>query len=297
MPETALIARCFLAVLAVLHFSCLLAAPADARGFGGGNGGGMRGGAAPPPELPEGVDPAIAAAFMPLFANRQAMAASGFVDTGLVPVYPADADCPHMGSPFAATTRSDVSIRSRRFYQGLHGGMDIPAPGGTALLAIADGTVVHLANGGGNIGGLSLILRHAPEDTGLGVWTYSEYKHIRELPDLAIGERVQRGQRIAETGNTGTTGGHFGDEGLDHLHLTAFWSKSSEFQIGRMLIPEAGQWMDPLAFFRRDGIVDSAALHELPGEAKRISVSYATAGGRTVPEDAKVIWPYACTLH
>jgi murein DD-endopeptidase MepM/ murein hydrolase activator NlpD len=292
-----MIARRFLAALIVLCAGCLLAAAADARGQGGGNGSGMRGSKSSKTEMPAGVDPAIAAAFMPLFANRQAMAERGFFATGLVPVYPEAADCLHVESPFASARRSDGSIRSNRFYGGLHGGMDIPAPDGTPLLAVADGTVIHLSEGGGNIGGLSLILQHAPKDTGLGVWIYTEYKHIRELPDFAIGTRVRRGQRIAETGNTGTTSGHFGDEGLDHLHLTAFWSAGPEFNIGRMLIPVGGQWMDPLAIFRRDGIVDSASLRDLPETAKRVAVPYIGTDGQTVPVDAKVIWPYACSLH
>jgi hypothetical protein len=40
-------------------------------------------------------------------------------------------------------------------------------------------------------------LQHAPEDTGLGVWTYTEYKHIQELPPLTIGQRVAMGEPIA----------------------------------------------------------------------------------------------------
>lgn len=119
------------------------------------------------------------------------MRARGLLPTGLDIVYPADAECPVSNSPFAASRRGDGSQRSPRFYRGRHSGMDIPVPEGTSILAIADGAVIALSEGE-NIGGLELILMHAPEDTGLGVWTWTVvYKHLRELPPLQVGRRVR----------------------------------------------------------------------------------------------------------
>jgi murein DD-endopeptidase MepM/ murein hydrolase activator NlpD len=133
---------------------------------------------------------------------------------------PDNYDCPKATSLFASPTRSDGSLRNARFFEGLHGGMDIAQPDGTPLLALADGEVI-VKHEGGSIGGLGIWVRHAPEDTGTGKYVFVEYKHLAKLPDLAIGERVKMGQVIAATGNTGTTGKHYGGNGFYHLHMTA----------------------------------------------------------------------------
>ncbi len=237
-------------------------------------------------------DPSVIGAFAPMMAKLEHMRARGFMATGLVAVYPENADCPKGTSDFASQTRSDGSRRSRRFYQGYHGGYDIPAAEGTPLLAIADGTVVHIHEGA-SIGGLALILQHAPADTGLPVWTYTEYKHLRELPNLEIGQRVRRGQQIAMSGKTGTQCGHYGAAGFSHLHLTAFFSKVGEFKIKRMLIPAQGQWLDPLALYRSSPL-DSATLSKLPAAEKQVAIPYKKSDGRIVPAGSRLVWPFAC---
>ena len=196
----------------------------EARLGGGGNGDGKsRTTAAAPPTTQATPAKAMSediAAFSPIKAKLDVMQARGFVATGLTPVYPADADCPPGTSDFASRTRSDGSRRSRKFYKGFHGGYDIPAEEGRPVVAIADGTVVH-KNEGLSIGGIGVILQHAPEDTDLGVWIYTEYKHLKEMPDLQLGQRLERGQQIGPSGKTGTIGGHYGSAGFAHLHLTA----------------------------------------------------------------------------
>lgn len=268
--------------------------------MGGGQGGGKMGGKRPvvEAELPPDVDPEVAGAFFPTRASLDAMRARGFLPTGLVPVYPEDAQCLPADSMFATDKRGDGSRRSPRYFQGFHSGMDIPAPEGTPILAAAAGTVVHTSEGL-NIGGIGLILQHSPEDTGLPVWTYTEYKHLRELPaDLPLGTRVARGQKLGEAGVSGTTGGYYGEEGHSHLHFAAYWSEGPEYG-GRMAFipkggPKGGQWMDALALYRTPPL-DSASLAALPAEAKRTPIPYLRPDGSVVPEGSKVVWPFACT--
>jgi murein DD-endopeptidase MepM/ murein hydrolase activator NlpD len=291
------------AALLLAALALALTPPAEAQKAGNymgqkkGRKGRMKGRQSPPPASQEKVsedsNPEAVAAFSPMMAKLEQMRARGFMATGLVAVYPENADCPKGTSDFASPTRSDGSRRSRRFYQGLHGGYDIPAAEGTPLLAIADGTVVHIHEGA-SIGGLALILQHAPADTGPGVWTYTEYKHLRELPDLDIGQRVAMGQKIALAGKTGTQGGHYGAQGFSHLHLTAFFSKLGEFKIRRMLVPVEGQWLDPLALFKKSPPLDSPTLSGLPAAEKRVSIPYKTSDGRIVPAGSRVVWPFVC---
>ncbi len=294
-----------LPLIALLVAGLVFAVPSvsEAQKAGGYMGGGKRGGkmgkrrmqqqqSAPASAQGEAANPEVVGAFVPMKAKLEHMRARGFMATGLVAVYPQNADCPKGTSDFASQTRSDGSRRNRRFYQGYHGGYDIPAAEGTPLLAIADGTVVH-KHPGASIGGLVLVLQHAPGDTGLPVWTYTEYKHLRELPDLEIGQRVTRGQQIALSGKTGTQGGHYGAEGFAHLHLTAFFSPVGEFKITRMLIPAQGQWLDPLALFKRPPL-DSQTLSALPAAQKQVSIPYKTNDGRMVPEGTRLVWPFAC---
>ncbi|THF67832.1 M23 family metallopeptidase [Deinococcus sp. Arct2-2] len=83
-----------------------------------------------------------------------------------------------------------------------HYGIDYPAPAGTAVTAVNDGTVV-LAQLFPVRGGLVVI------DHGAGV--SSLYFHQRKML-VGVGERVQRGQKIGEVGSTGLSTG-------PHLHL------------------------------------------------------------------------------
>jgi len=252
------------------------------------------GDAAKPAEGEGGPSPEILGAFSPTRADLEHMHTRGFFPTGLEPVYPDNLACPVVNSFFAGSSRGDGSSRSRRFYQGYHGGMDIPVPEGTSILAVADGTVVR-KEVGENIGGIGMVLQHSPQDTGLPVWTYTEYKHLQELPVLKLGQRVRMGEVIAKAGVSGTTGGHYGPRGHSHLHLTAWYSKGNEYRSLRMFIPVGGFWMDPLALFRKPPF-DSAALRDLPDEQKKTVIAYKTGDGRIVPEGTRVVWPLVCTL-
>jgi murein DD-endopeptidase MepM/ murein hydrolase activator NlpD len=82
-----------------------------------------------------------------------------------------------------------------------HRGLDISAGRGTAVQAPAAGTVFFAGNGGEY--GTTVILDHGHDLRSL-------YGHLQEIR-VKPGERVERGQVIALTGNTGRTSG-------PHLH-------------------------------------------------------------------------------
>ncbi len=241
-------------------------------------------GAASPEEL---------AVFSPIKAKLKTMQARGFVATGLHPVYPVETDCLQGTSEFSSPTRTDGSRRSRKYFRGYHGGHDIPAPEGTPVLAVADGTVVH-KTAGKSIGGIGVILQHSQDDTGLPAWIYTEYKHLMKMPELEIGQRVEKGQQIGLNGKTGAIGGHYGTEGFAHLHLTAWYSRGSEFRTGRAFVPIEGRWMDPLALFASHPDLDSHKLRALSAASKNVRIAYMTPDGKVHPETSKIVWPFAC---
>ncbi len=214
-------------------------------------------------------------AFSPRCATLSDLRAHGLVSSGLRPAYPQDASCPTIESFFADRTRNDGSQRAFIFFAGLHGGIDIAVPEGTPVLAMANGTVVDNKTGSG-IGGIGIILQHAPGDTGLPLWTYTEYKHLRETPKLGIGARVKMGDVVAISGKTGTEGPHYGPAGHPHLHVSAWQAPGSGYRAEAFFAPSGGRWMDPLAFFANGAI------------------AYRTSDGRIIPAGSKVVWPLYC---
>jgi murein DD-endopeptidase MepM/ murein hydrolase activator NlpD len=83
-----------------------------------------------------------------------------------------------------------------------HAGVDIAAPTGTPVAAVAGGTVVH-AGASGGYGTLVEV------DHGNGVT--SRYAHL-SAADVAVGDRLAPGQRLGAVGSTGRSTG-------PHLHL------------------------------------------------------------------------------
>ena len=84
-----------------------------------------------------------------------------------------------------------------------HHGVDVALPVGTPLTAPADGVVVKKGNGPS--GGVTLILKH--EDN-----RHTVYYHLQKPSHLLKGTRVERGELIAYSGNTGASTG-------PHLHM------------------------------------------------------------------------------
>ena len=219
---------------------------------------------------------------------------AGFVATGLKPIYPSNAKCREVASFFGDETRYDGSQRVQWANYGYHGGIDISAPEGIPIIAIAAGTVFQ-THTGGRLVGHQIMLRHSPEDTGLPFWTVSKYKHFREMPDLEIGQRIEMGQIIGPSGKTGTTGGHYGEAGYPHLHMSVYASASGNIRLSRRggLIAPDGKFLDPLAFFY-GRIFDNHAIRALPDQQKHFAVPFKTTAGTVTPATTRVVWPFLC---
>jgi murein DD-endopeptidase MepM/ murein hydrolase activator NlpD len=103
--------------------------------------------------------------------------------------------------PARGWVTSDFGLRVDPYTAGrvMHRGMDIANRPGTPVVAPADGMVVFAGTEGGY--GKVIVVDH-----GYGVKT--RYGHLADIA-VRLGERVQRGQRIAGVGNTGrSTGPH-----------------------------------------------------------------------------------------
>jgi murein DD-endopeptidase MepM/ murein hydrolase activator NlpD len=212
--------------------------------------------------------------------------------SGLRPVYPGEARCPEIASPYASPTRHDGSSRPTWSFGGLHGGIDISLQEGTPLLALAAGSVASKGEGG-MLEGIYIWLRHSPDDTGLAYWVYSKYQHLESPPELEVGALVKMGQVIGRSGNTGTVGKHYGMSGYPHLHLTTRKSPVENAVVGPREMFGGAALFDPLAIYyeagaRLRGSADSA----LPADA--VPIPYVTAGGRIASPGTRVVWPVAC---
>lgn len=226
----------------------------------------------------------------------------GMKTTGSEPVFDDRYSCRHIDEAWA------IDYGAKRSRAALHGGIDIPAPRGTPILAIADGTVVAMFDNHVSAVGVRIFLQHSPEQTGKPFWVYSEYAHLLELPPLVIGQQVRRGDEVGKTSNTGISGAEAraraGDNSArmgvrrDAIHFSIMYSNTPDFAIfkknGGYLIPVSGRWMDPVAFYRPAPPYDSDALLALPEVEKRVSVPFQTEAGEVMPPSSKLIWPYAC---
>lgn len=227
-------------------------------------------------------------------ASYEQKVEAGFVATGLKPIYPSQAKCREVASFFGDRTRYDGSERVQWANYGYHGGIDISAPEGTPVVAIAAGTVF-MKHTGGRLVGIEILLRHSPEDTGLPFWTISKYKHFRDMPKVELGQRVGMGQVLGPSGRTGTTGGHYGEAGYPHLHLSVYASASGVFKVSRRagLIARDGRFLDPLAVYFRK-VLDNHRIRSLPDADKRVEISYKSTDGTVTPANTRVVWPFLC---
>jgi murein DD-endopeptidase MepM/ murein hydrolase activator NlpD len=213
--------------------------------------------------------------------------------SGLQPVFPDQARCPEIASPFGAQTRYDGSPRpSWAPGGGYHGGIDITLAEGTPLLALAAGTVVSKGEGG-QMEGIYLWLRHSPEDTGLAYWVYSKYQHLQSLPEPAISARVTIGEVVARSGRTGTTGGHYGTYGYPHLHLTTRKSPNDDQIMGSPVAVPGRPLIDPLVIYHEASAKPQESVDPPPDE-KAVTIPYVTTDGQVRPQGTRVVWPVAC---
>lgn len=216
----------------------------------------------------------------------------GLFPTGLGPIFPPQALCPGIDETYAQTYDGGHGTG-----KGGHGGIDIPVASGTPILAVADGTVVGLVDNEQQARGLAVILRHSPEDSGLPMWTFTEYAHLKTLPALMPGQRVKRGEVIAQTGNTGVKPGAISTNNNRRagIHFAVYFSQSPAYAFVRdYIVPEKPNWMDPVAYYRLTGPYKSEALSELPEADKDVSIPVMMIDGTFLPANSKRIWPYAC---
>ncbi len=123
---------------------------------------------------------------------------------------------------------------------GVHTGIDLPAPAGTPVLALADGVVVRVERGvaegqvhGGTPYGVYVLLRH---DRGWqGYRLYTLYAHL-ERAVVRRGDRLRRGQVLGYVGKTGQATG-------PHLHLEVRFAQEERPEPFQTLNPEL--WMAP----------------------------------------------------
>jgi murein DD-endopeptidase MepM/ murein hydrolase activator NlpD len=108
---------------------------------------------------------------------------------------------------------------------GYHTGVDFLVSTGTAVHAVAAGTVVTAGWGGAY--GYQVVIRHADGH-------YSQYAHLSQI-SVKAGRQVTEGQRIGRSGSTGNATG-------PHLHFV--------MRTG----PDYGDDIDPLHFLRAHGV-------------------------------------------
>jgi len=212
-------------------------------------------------------------------------------ESNLQLAFMANARCEDISSSYGSRTRYDGSQRPEG---GRHGGIDLSLPAGTPLLALADGTVIN-GGQGYQMEGFYIWLQHSPEDTGPSYWVYSKYQHRQSASGLSVGSRVKAADITGYSGNSGTTGGHFGVDGYPHLHLSTFKSLGSKYKVkgSRLKIPDSTLF-DPLwAYHEAMASFDRLSESSLAGE-NQVVVSYVTKDGQVHPQGARVVWPVYC---
>ena len=139
--------------------------------------------------------------------------ATTFAVTVAAGMTPAAADYGAMHEPITGRVSSNYN---RCDNASRHDGIDIAAPSGTAVYAAYKGTVRHIGWDAGGYGNY-VDISHAQQS----YWT--RYAHLSG-DSVSVGQVVERGQRIASSGNTGASTG-------PHLHLE---------------VRRNGQWGTPL---------------------------------------------------
>jgi len=106
-------------------------------------------------------------------------------------------------------------VPSKHWSTGYHTGVDFAVPVGTHVLAVADGVIVN-ANWGKAYG--TQIVQQLPDNT------FVIYAHLSKA-FAQPGQKVKKGEYIAESGSTGnTTGPHLHFERRNGIQ----WSKSTD---------------------------------------------------------------------
>ncbi len=211
----------------------------------------------------QGIGPEVMKAIMRMQGTEQAVE-RGMIATGLTATF-VGANCHEVDESWAV----NYAGLAGRGSDALHGGIDIFAPRGTPVLAVAAGEVVAKYDPANSLQGIQIHLRHSPEDTGLPMWIYTQYTHLLELPELPIGTRVRLGEVIGKNANTGKGA----DKRRDALHFAVIYTSSPKYyREDNMIVPQDGWWMDPHALYRAAPPYDSVSMKALPASEKRIAI-------------------------
>jgi murein DD-endopeptidase MepM/ murein hydrolase activator NlpD len=215
----------------------------------------------------------------------------GLLATGTGPRFPETAQCPGIDDYWA------MDYTSKRNNEAYHGGIDLPVHWGTPMRAIADGSVVAKYDADQSKRGIEIVLRHSPEQTALPHWIYSAYGHMDRSSDLEVGQKVKMGDILGPTGNSGNSakGSQQSSTRRPAIHLALFYSPTASYsEYNATIIPLEGRWLDPMAFYRQKGPFDSLEVMALPESEKEVLIPILFEDGSTLPQNTKIIWPYAC---
>ena len=227
----------------------------------------------------------------------------GLFETGIKPRFPDDIQCrgidDYWAMDYSKKRQPKKSKKGKEQPIQLHGGIDMPAPFGTPIYASADGTVVGKFRGDNNLRGIEIVLRHSPDDTGLPVWTFTQYTHFSDMPVHEIGQLVSKGEFLGPTGNTGISHktGKQSETRRPAVHFGVIYNETGNYGVLKdiAIIPEEGYWMDPNAFFLIDHPFDTASLAALPERNKEVSIPVMLEDGTTIPSETRTMWPYKCS--
>ncbi|WP_328973917.1 peptidoglycan DD-metalloendopeptidase family protein [Streptomyces sp. NBC_00239] len=128
--------------------------------------------------------------------------------------------------PVSGAAGTPYGQKGSAWSSGYHTGVDFPVPTGTVIKAAGPG-VVHSAGWAGAYG-YEVVIKH---DDG----KYSQYAHMAGTPPVQAGQKVEGGQQIGVSGETGNTFG-------PHLHF--------EIRTG----PGYGTDVSPIAYLRTRGV-------------------------------------------
>lgn len=107
---------------------------------------------------------------------------------------------------------------------GIHGAVDIAAPAGTPVKASMGGKVIGIDFHKGGFGHV-VAIQH---DNGL----QSLYAHLRERPNVKIGQSISQGQAIGSVGSTGfSTGNHLDFRIGKRLYQNGVWNFAKDADV------------------------------------------------------------------
>jgi murein DD-endopeptidase MepM/ murein hydrolase activator NlpD len=189
----------------------------------------------------------------------------GVTETGLTPVYPKNYKCSPITSLYASWIDVDGTRRDE-----IHTGIDAGKLG-EWIIAPASGTIraVWKANWQWGAEG-ALLIRHDRHDVNVpegSRYYYSEFDHLdyNEIKDLKIGQKVDRGQKLARVSRPGENASY-----LPEVHWVV-WEADNDtvvWKTNRFNAPEwwneSAQLIDPLYML---------ALHDPPDDGKSVAIT------------------------